>query len=64
MAQIDNSKVKYLVAVELTKSDSLDDCIMFLSALKTLCYENNVDVRQPATGAILSTEDKDGKTEY
>jgi len=64
MAQIEADKVIFLVSVELTKKDNLLKCIEFLSALKTLCYSHDIDIRQPATGAILSTEDPKGKTEY
>jgi len=64
MAQINDDKVIYLVTVELTKKSNLYDCIYFLSSLKDLCSRHHIDIRQPATGAILSTEDKEGKTEY
>lgn len=64
MAQIDDDKIVFLATVELTKKGGLQNCIEFLSAIKTLCYQHNIDVRQPTTGAILWTEDKEGKTEY
>lgn len=64
MAQTTDDKVIYLATVELAKKSSFENCMNFLSDLKVLCYSYDVDIRQPATGAILSTEDKEGKTEY
>ena len=64
MAQIEDEKVTFLISVEVAKKDTFQNCISFLAALSSLCYSHNIDIRQPATGAILSTEDKRGKTEY